>query len=114
MLNLLAHLTALLQAFADDRTHLAVETLVLRQQLNVLKRSVNRAPIEDSDRDFWILGGNQVEEWAHGRLPHPATPTRVTTAPKTRKARGASRRLCLVCAISARQLPGLDSGANLF
>ena len=64
MLNLLAHLTALLQAVATDRTRLAAENIVLRQQLNVLGRSVNRARIEDSDRIFWILVRKLFKDWA--------------------------------------------------
>ena len=32
-----------------------LENLALRQQVAVLKRSVKRAKIDDSDRIFWIL-----------------------------------------------------------
>ena len=64
MLNLLSHLAALLQSVAVDRTCLAMENVVLRQQLAVLKRSVTRARIEDSDRVFWILVKRLFKDWA--------------------------------------------------
>ncbi len=48
----LALLLALVRAFASDRSRLALENLILRQQLNVLKRSLKRAKLEDSDRAF--------------------------------------------------------------
>jgi len=51
----LAHFLALINALVADRTRLALENAALRQQIIVLKRSVKRAKIEDSDRIFWIL-----------------------------------------------------------
>ena len=38
-----------------DRAQLALENAALRHQLAVLKRSVKRAKIDDSDRIFWTL-----------------------------------------------------------
>ncbi|MEM7311455.1 MAG: hypothetical protein AAF682_32625 [Planctomycetota bacterium] len=38
-----------------DRRRLMMEKLALRHQLSVLKRSVKRPRIEDSDRMLWIL-----------------------------------------------------------
>ncbi len=36
---------------------------MLRQQLNVLKRSVKRARINDGDRTFWVLMHRLFVEW---------------------------------------------------
>jgi hypothetical protein len=41
---------ALVRALTRDRAHLALENLVLRQPLAVLRRSVKRARLDDSDR----------------------------------------------------------------
>ena len=48
-------LLGLINALLADRSRLALENVALRQQLAVLRRSVNRAKIDDSDRVFWIL-----------------------------------------------------------
>ncbi len=48
-------LLALINALLADRSRLALENVVLRQQIAVLRRSVKRAKIHDSDRIFWIL-----------------------------------------------------------
>ena len=64
MINLLASAFALLEALAADRTRLALENIALRQQLNVLKRSLARPMLDDSDRRFWILFCSLVEGWA--------------------------------------------------
>ncbi len=45
----------LVRLLLEDRKRLMLENLALRQQLAVLKRSVNRPRIDDSDRIFWIL-----------------------------------------------------------
>ena len=37
-----------------DRTQLALESIALRHQLAVCKRSVKRPNIKDGDRIFWI------------------------------------------------------------
>jgi len=46
-----------------DRKRLMLENLALRHQLTVLKRSVNRPRIQDSDRVFWILMMRMLKEW---------------------------------------------------
>ena len=51
----LRHLALLARLLIEDRQQLALENVALRHQLTVLKRSVKRAKIQDSDRMFWIL-----------------------------------------------------------
>ncbi len=51
-------LLALINALLADRSRLALENVVLRQQLAVLKRSIKRAKIQDSDRIFWTSCGD--------------------------------------------------------
>ena len=46
-----------------DRAQLALENAALRHQLAVLKRSVGRAKIEDSDRIFWMLLMRSLKDW---------------------------------------------------
>ncbi len=53
----------LINALIADRSRLALENVALRQQITVLKRSVKRAKIEDSDRVFWILMRRLLEGW---------------------------------------------------
>jgi len=53
----------LVRLLLEDRKRLMLENLALRQQLAVLKRSVNRPRIEDSDRIFWILLRRMLKEW---------------------------------------------------
>ena len=48
-MHLALHLLALIRALTLDRSRLALENLVLRQQLNVLRRSVKWARLDDSD-----------------------------------------------------------------
>ena len=80
---------------------------------------VRRESRQGSDVDTGLfrlhpeMDDSNRERPARGRLPHPTRPPRVTTAPKTRKARGVNRGLCLVCAISAGQLPEVDAGSHL-
>ena len=64
MFALLSHLAALFHAVAADRARLALENAALRQQLMVLKRSVKRAKLKDSDRVFWILLRRMIKDWA--------------------------------------------------
>ena len=45
----------LLRLLIEDRQQLLLENVALRHQLTVLKRSVTRPKIKDSDRMFWIL-----------------------------------------------------------
>ncbi len=87
-MRLLLDLLALIRALAADRARLALENLVLRQQLNVLRRSVKRARLDDSDRIFWVLDSPPLQRVegpireavvtasgdskpAHSRLPPP-------------------------------------------
>ncbi len=56
-------LLALINALLADRSRLAVENLALRQQIAVLKRTVKRAKIDDSDRVFWILMRRLLASW---------------------------------------------------
>ena len=51
----LRHLVLLVRLLIEDRQRLALENVALRHQLAVLKRSVKRPRIRDSDRMFWIL-----------------------------------------------------------
>jgi putative transposase len=62
-MRLLLDLLALIRALAADRARLTLENLVLRQQLNVLRRSVKRARLDDSDRVFWVVIHRIFKEW---------------------------------------------------
>jgi transposase InsO family protein len=46
-----------------DRGQLALQNAALRHQLAVLKRSVKRARIQDSDRIFWMLLRRSLKDW---------------------------------------------------
>ena len=63
-MQLVRQLVNLIVALAADRQRLAFENVALRQQLVVLKRSVKRAKLEDSDRVFWILIRRLFRDWA--------------------------------------------------
>ena len=56
-------LLALANDLLADRSRLALENVALRQQVAVLKRSVKRAKIHDSDRVFWILMRRFLDSW---------------------------------------------------
>ena len=56
-------LLTLINALLADRSRLALENVALRQQLTILRRSVKRARIDDSDRVFWILMRRLVGNW---------------------------------------------------
>ena len=62
-MRLVRHLVTLLHALASDRSRLALENLVLRQQLNVLRRGAKRARLDDSDRVFWVLVHRLFRDW---------------------------------------------------
>ncbi len=62
-MRLFLDLLALVRALSADRARLALENVVLRQQLNVLRRSVKRARINDGDRMFWVLLRRTLKEW---------------------------------------------------
>ena len=51
----IALLLALIKALLADQARLAAENVALRQQLVLLRRSVKRPRIDNSDRVFWIL-----------------------------------------------------------
>ncbi len=59
----ITHLLGLINGLLADRSRLALENVALRQQIVVLKRSVKRARIEDSDRVFWILMRKLLDSW---------------------------------------------------
>lgn len=48
---------------AADRDRFAVENAALRQQINVLQRSVTRPSVDDTDRVFWIF----LRRWVRDR-----------------------------------------------
>ncbi len=56
-------LLQLVNALVTERSRLMLENLALRQQVAVLKRSVKRAKIDDSDRVFWILIRRLLADW---------------------------------------------------
>jgi transposase InsO family protein len=62
-MQLLADLLTLVRALASDRARLALENLVLRQQLEVLRRNARRPHLVDSDRLFWVLIHRVFAEW---------------------------------------------------
>jgi hypothetical protein len=57
------HLLTAIRALSADRNRLAMENVVLRHQLNVLKRGAKRVQLEDSDRVFWVLIHRFFEHW---------------------------------------------------
>ena len=59
----LRHLGLLVRLLVEDRQRLVLENVALRHQLAVLKRSVTRPKIQDSDRMFWILMRRMLTEW---------------------------------------------------
>ena len=61
-------LLVLIQLLVADRHRLLVENLALRHQLAVLKRTVSRPRIQDSDRMLWILLRRAFKEWKDALL----------------------------------------------
>ena len=59
----LRNLLRLVRLLIEDRQRLVLENVALRHQLAVLKRSVARPKIQDSDRMFWILMKRMLGEW---------------------------------------------------
>ena len=59
----LTALLGLLRAALADRQRLLLENAALRHQVAVLKRSVSRPRIDDSDRLFWIALRRLHREW---------------------------------------------------
>ncbi len=69
---IIAHLLTLLRALTADRARLGLENTALRQQLIVLKRSIKRPKIQDSDRVFWVLMRRMLKNWkARGANTQP-------------------------------------------
>ena len=67
-------LYTLVKLLLADRKRLALENVALRHQLVVLKRSVNRPRIQDSDRIFWILLLRMLKDWKEAvHFVKPAT-----------------------------------------
>ena len=61
-MHLVLHLLRLVRALAADRTRLALEKVVLRQQLTVLQRSAERPKLNDGDRLFWTMACEFLED----------------------------------------------------
>jgi len=61
-------LFGMLRAALTDREKLLLENAVLRQQIIVLKRSVPRPKIEDSDRAFFVLMHRLLADWKSSML----------------------------------------------
>ena len=57
------HLLRLVRALTRDRTRLALENLALRQQLSIYQRTTDRPTLKDSDRLFWTMACEFVENW---------------------------------------------------
>ncbi len=71
----LRHLALLVRLLIEDRQRLALENVALRHQLAILKRSVKRAKIQDSDRMFWIPWGPNTRPWPIARDHGHSQPT---------------------------------------
>jgi len=59
----LTALLGLLRSALADRQRLLLENAALRHQVAVLKRSVSRPRLDDSDRLFWIALRRLHREW---------------------------------------------------
>ena len=59
----LATLVAILELACKDRAQLALENAALRHQLAVLKRSVKRPRVENSDRLLWTMLMRLLKQW---------------------------------------------------
>src|SRR6202158_5188680 len=68
MLWLITALFTWLQSFVRSRHNLGLEIVALRHQLVVLKRRTKRAPLQRSDRLFWILLRQFWPHWAKSLL----------------------------------------------
>jgi hypothetical protein len=51
-------------AFVKTRRQLAIEVLVLRHQLGVIRRSVKRPRLSDADRGLWVLLSRNWARWS--------------------------------------------------
>jgi putative transposase len=74
VLNLLRSLLLAALAFFKTRRQLAVEVLALRHQLGVLKRSVKRPRLTNTDRRLWVLLSRRWSSWSDALIiVKPAT-----------------------------------------
>jgi transposase InsO family protein len=61
-------------AFFRTRRELAIENLVLRHQLGILKRSVKRPRLTNADRGLWVLLSRRWSDWKEALIVvKPAT-----------------------------------------
>ena len=65
MITLVLRLLRLLPFLLGSHRHLALENLVLRQQLDVYKRTVARPPLCRADRLFWVVLAKVWAGWRH-------------------------------------------------
>lgn len=108
MLSALAHLATMLHAVTTDRAHPAMENLILRQQLAVLKRNgavstdiraVSTNIPHESRRELVArsnsseLGAPMGVEWRRGRRPSCSTRRRAGRETPTRGESSVNRRL---------------------
>ena len=56
-------LVNLLPLVVKDRTQRGLESIALRHQLAVYKRSIKRPIIKDGDRIFWLTVMRMLKEW---------------------------------------------------
>ena len=59
----LSQILTLFRSLFAERNKLALENTALRHQLAVLKRTVKRPDIKDSDRIFWIMMRPLLKDW---------------------------------------------------
>ncbi len=69
-MSFVRYLLALVRALAADRTRLAIENVVLRQQLNVPRRNAKRPMRKGSDRAFWVLMRRLLKDWKEYPIEH--------------------------------------------
>jgi hypothetical protein len=70
----LAALISLLRLAIRDRTQLVLESIALRHQLAVYKRSVGRPNVTDRDRIFWLTTMRMLKDWRNALvIIQPAT-----------------------------------------
>ncbi|MCA9321898.1 MAG: hypothetical protein KDB53_14245 [Planctomycetes bacterium] len=65
MPKILSPFLALADALTIDRTRLAIETVILRQQLAVLRRMAKCPRIEDEERDSWAFVLAVFKNWMY-------------------------------------------------
>ena len=76
-MGLLRIILVVLRAFIRNPSALAAENLALRQQLDVLQRSVKRPKFRTRDRLFWVWLSRVWKDWRSIlHIAHPATVVR--------------------------------------